>query len=99
MQTRSGDIYQNERERERERERDLLSVIVAPFNSKLKRGALGVVSNGPVVLQWHHVSDEEIIVTRPYKHGHRVTSQNVFLTYRPCPSFYVYLISKATSIN
>ena len=56
--------------RERERERDLLCVIVAPFHSKLKRGALAIVPNGPIVFQWHHASNEEIIKIRPYEQCH-----------------------------
>jgi len=29
---------------------DLISVVVAPFHCKLKRPALAIVSNGPIVL-------------------------------------------------
>ena len=56
-----------------ESESNLFCVIVAPLHSKLKRGALAIVPNGPVVLQWYHASNEEIIVMRPYEQGHRVT--------------------------
>lgn len=34
----------------RQRERNLLGVIVAPLDGKVKRGALGVVPNWPVML-------------------------------------------------
>jgi superfamily II DNA or RNA helicase len=48
----------------------LFGVIVAPFHGELERSALAVVPNRPVVLQWHHASYKEIMVTRPHVQGH-----------------------------
>ena len=52
----------------------LFGVIVAPFHSELEGSALAGVPNRPVVLQWHHASYKEIMVTRPHEQGHRITS-------------------------
>jgi len=70
----------------------LVGVIVAPFDGKLKRRALGVVSDGPIVLQWHHASDKKIMEARPNIQVCRIACQNILFTHRPSPTFYINFI-------
>lgn len=67
-------------------------MVVAPFHSKLKRSALGILSNWPIVLQWHHASYKKIMEPRPNIQVCRITCQNVLFTHRPSPTFYIYFI-------
>lgn len=76
---------------------DLVGMIVAPLDSKLEGGALGVVPDRPVMLQWNEASSEEIDGLRLDKQGHGVACQDVLLTHGPRPAFDVYLVSVENS--
>jgi len=47
-------------------------MVVAPFDSKLDISALVSGTNGPVVLQRYHASNEEIIVLGLYEQSHGI---------------------------